>query len=67
MDGEEKIGWIATLWPLSIASAVWVCAAVATGGDGGLADSPMVLFPLAFTVEFVWWLFRVTYLAGKRR
>lgn len=68
MDGEEKVLWVLVLWTFSLASTVWLCAAIATNWGGwGVAYSPLILFPIFFVVSFIAWLFRVTYLAGKRR
>lgn len=68
MDTEEKFLWVLCLWTLSLASTGWLVASIATNWGGwGVAYSPLLLFPIFFMVTLIAWLFRVTYLAGKRR
>lgn len=67
MHPDEKVGWIAWLWAMSLATMVWLVGTCMTGGTGEWgAGSPLFIFPIFFGISLVIWILRVTYEAGRR-
>lgn len=66
MSDDEKSAWTTWLWVLSLAFTLNLGIAVGLG-DFSIQATPFPILAVFTVAIFTWWLFRITYLAGRKR
>lgn len=64
MRGQEKGVWVFVLWFTSLLTIIWLLMSIY---DPSPWTEPLIMFMWMFVIALIAWLFRITYLAGRRR